>query len=71
MSIGGTGDILTGLIAAFYKRTGSLFYASCIASFVNSLAGDYLLNNYNEFYTSEDVLNCISTVLRDLFNKKK
>ncbi|MEM0198067.1 MAG: NAD(P)H-hydrate dehydratase [Fervidicoccaceae archaeon] len=53
MSIGGTGDVLAGLIASLSKRTPTPFHAACIASFINSYAGDKLFERYGEFFTSE------------------
>ncbi len=42
MSIGGTGDVLSGLTATFLAQTKNPFIAACIAAYVNGLAGDYL-----------------------------
>ena len=45
MSIGGTGDVLSGLTAAFLAQTRDPYTAACLAAYVNGLSGDYLLKN--------------------------
>lgn len=41
MSCGGTGDVLTGILATAIARANDLFRAACIAAFVNAAAGEY------------------------------
>jgi len=43
MAIGGTGDVLTGIVASVLARTRDPFIAACIGAYVNGLAGDLLL----------------------------
>ena len=40
MTVGGTGDVLAGLVAAFLARGASAFYAAALAAFINGLAGE-------------------------------
>ncbi len=42
MSIGGTGDVLAGLVGALLAKTRDTFKAAAIAAYLNGLAGDYL-----------------------------
>lgn len=42
MSIGGTGDVLVGIVAAFLARTKDPFVAAYTAAYINGLAGDYI-----------------------------
>lgn len=44
MSIGGTGDVLTGIVATLIAQTKDLFVSACVAAYLNGLAGDYLLH---------------------------
>ncbi|MGB9827988.1 MAG: ADP-dependent NAD(P)H-hydrate dehydratase, partial [Thermosphaera sp.] len=43
MAVGGTGDVLTGLVTGLIPQVKNLFHAACIAAYLNGLAGDYLL----------------------------
>ncbi|UCE14237.1 MAG: NAD(P)H-hydrate dehydratase [Candidatus Heimdallarchaeota archaeon] len=47
MTRGGTGDILTGLIAGFVPQTESLFHAACIGTYINGRAGELTETNFN------------------------
>ena len=40
MTVGGTGDVLTGLVAGFIAMGGSSFQASIGGAFLNGLSGD-------------------------------
>jgi hydroxyethylthiazole kinase-like uncharacterized protein yjeF len=46
MSIGGTGDVLTGIVASILAKTGDPYRSACIGAYLNGLAGDYLLKNH-------------------------
>src|SRR5437867_4956262 len=43
MTVGGTGDILTGIIGAFLSQKADPFRASVAGAFLNGLAGDMLM----------------------------
>lgn len=45
MTVGGTGDVLAGLVAAFLARGATPFYAAALAAFVNGLAGERVVKN--------------------------
>lgn len=62
MAVGGTGDILTGLVAGFIARSRDLFDAACVAAYVNGVAGDYMLRNQGYVVASE-MLNYVPLVL--------
>lgn len=47
MTRGGTGDILTGLIAGFVPQTESPFHAACIGTYINGRAGELTETNFN------------------------
>jgi len=64
MSTGGTGDVLAGVVAAFVKRTESLFEAASIAAYVNGLAGDLLSRERGEFFDSSDLLGFIPLAIK-------
>ena len=45
MTVGGTGDVLAGLVAAYLARGATPFYAAALAAFVNGLAGERVAKN--------------------------
>ena len=63
MTVGGTGDVLAGIAAAFYARTSALRAASA-AAFVNGRAGDlvYLEKGFGMLAT--DVVEMIPQAMR-------
>lgn len=61
MTIGGTGDILTGIIASFSNRTKNLFYTSCLGCYINGKAGERSKNNF----TIENLLSEIPLAIKD------
>lgn len=44
MSIGGTGDVLTGIVASILAKTNNPFISACVGAYINGLVGDYLLH---------------------------
>jgi len=63
MTVGGTGDVLAGITAAFYARASPL-RAAVAAAFVNGRAGDlaYLERDYGMMAT--DVIEKIPPAMR-------
>jgi NAD(P)H-hydrate epimerase len=63
MTVGGTGDVLAGIVAAFYARTSALRAASA-AAFVNGRAGDlvYLEKGFGMLAT--DLVESIPQAMR-------
>jgi hydroxyethylthiazole kinase-like uncharacterized protein yjeF len=62
MAIGGTGDVLTGITAAFLARTRDPFTAAYIAAYVNGLAGDLLLHR-GEHVSPTNIIGILDKVL--------
>lgn len=58
MATGGTGDVLSGTLAAFAARN-DLFAASCAAVYVTGLAGDLLKETKGEHFTAGEVADLI------------
>jgi NAD(P)H-hydrate epimerase len=65
MTVGGTGDVLAGIVAAFYARASAI-RAATAAAFVNGRAGDlaYLEKDYGMMAT--DVIEKIPLAMRIL-----
>lgn len=49
MGTGGSGDVLTGIIAAFLAQGADLFEAAKAGTYVHGLAGDAFAEKYNEY----------------------
>ena len=65
MTVGGTGDVLAGLVAAFFAVTSDPFKAATAAAFVNGSAGDLAFESKGYGLLATDVLERIPEVLRD------
>jgi len=63
MTVGGTGDVLAGIIGAFSCWTDS-FTASCAGAFLCGLAGDLALGDLGYAITATDVIEKIPTALK-------
>jgi len=62
MAVGGTGDLLSGVVAT-YLDSQDPFDAACMASFTTGTAGDSLYDANGTGYVASDVLERIPTVL--------
>lgn len=65
---GGSGDILAGLTLSLYAKTDPVS-AAVIASFIEKLAADELLQNKAYWYNMEDLIGKIPEVLSSLIDK--
>jgi NAD(P)H-hydrate epimerase len=65
MTVGGTGDVLTGIIASFLSRGGSAFEAATAGAFVSGLAGELAASEKGDHLVATD---CIEKI-PDVFNK--
>ncbi|MCS3900652.1 bifunctional ADP-dependent NAD(P)H-hydrate dehydratase/NAD(P)H-hydrate epimerase [Methanococcus voltae] len=62
MTVGGTGDILAGLIAGFATKNEP-YLSACSGIFVNGLAGDYLYDKIGYNYNSKDIIKILPKIL--------
>ena len=72
MATGGSGDILTGILAGLLAQKMSVYEASTIGVYLHGLAGDYVREKKNRYsMIAEDLLNGIIMVMneRDLMNR--
>lgn len=65
MATGGSGDVLTGIIAAFIAQGMAAYDAACLGIYVHGLAGDTAANEMG-FYSlmASDIVNSIEKVIR-------
>jgi NAD(P)H-hydrate epimerase len=66
MSIGGTGDVLSGLCASFLGTENNLFESACSAAFLNGIIGEYCKQHIGTRFTAMDMVNNINSALSNL-----
>ena len=68
MTVGGTGDVLSGLTAGFLSRNKNIIESACAATFVNGMTGEILQNEYGNHVIASDLISKLPSVLKS-FNK--
>lgn len=67
MAKGGSGDVLTGVIAAFLGQSRDAFQAACAGVYVHGLAGDLAVTRTGQVsLLATDILNKLPLVLKKL-----
>jgi NAD(P)H-hydrate epimerase len=66
MTVGGTGDVLSGIVAALLSKGLEPFRAACLGAFINGEAGDMAFEEKSYGLTPLDVIERIPSVLRRL-----
>ena len=64
MTVGGTGDVLTGIAAGLLAKGVAPFEAACAAAFVNGSAGAEAAKQLGLHITASDVANQIANVMK-------
>lgn len=66
MSTGGSGDVLTGIIAALVAQGMPLFEATTLGVYIHGLAGDAAADELGEYSVmASDIIEHISTVIKN------
>ncbi len=66
MSTGGSGDVLSGLIAGFLAQSGDVLKSACAGVLTHALAGDKAANNKGvRSMLAGDILEAVSDVLKE------
>jgi len=63
MTVGGTGDVLTGIVATFLAHTEDPLYSAAGAAFLNGLIGDYVSSFKGAHITATDIIDYIPVIL--------
>jgi len=71
MTVGGTGDILSGLTAGFLSRNKNTLESVCSATFVNGMAGKILQKEFGNHILASDILYVLPKVLKPFDKIKK
>lgn len=64
MNVGGTGDVLAGLVAALYSRTNSSFDASALAVYFNGMAATFAEEKVGLHMMATDLIESIPDAMK-------
>lgn len=70
MTVGGTGDILSGILATLASWSDDLFQVACAGAFINGLAGDLASKELGNHIIATDLLEFIPRVFKILGEKR-
>ena len=65
MTVGGTGDVLSGIVGALLAQKADAFEAAVAGAFVNGAAGDFVASQIGHHMVASDLLKWIPRVLDD------
>ena len=71
MTVGGTGDVLSGIVGAFLAQKSDSFEAAVAGAFVNGAAGDFVADEIGYHIMATDLINWIPNVLNDPMSRAK
>jgi NAD(P)H-hydrate epimerase len=63
MSVGGTGDVLSGIVAALLARGQGAFNAASAAAFVSGSAGELAFNELGDHIMATDCIDRIPAAM--------
>ena len=64
MTMGGTGDLLAGILTSLLNSSRSVLAAACMASFINKKSADLCFQEKSYWYDINDMISRIPEVLR-------
>ena len=64
MTVGGTGDVLAGIVSALLAKGVEPFYAACIGAFINGYAGNLAFEKFSYGMLATDIIDVIPEVLK-------
>ena len=70
MTVGGTGDVLTGIVGAYLAQRANPFYAAGAAAFINGRAGDLVVSEKGYHVLPEDLVKVIPEVFEDCLSHR-
>jgi NAD(P)H-hydrate epimerase len=65
MTVGGTGDVLSGVIGAFLAQGADAFEAAVAGAFINGAAGDFVRHEMGYHMVPTDLIEWIPRVIDD------
>ncbi len=67
MTMGGTGDILAGMVAGIASRKVNPFRSAAMGSYINKKSGDMAFEKYGNYYSVIDMIDNIKTIMHNKF----
>jgi len=64
MTVGGTGDVLSGIVAGLLSKGMSPFHAACVGAFISGTAGEMAFEEHSYGLNATDVIEKITKVLK-------
>ena len=71
MTVGGTGDVLSGLVGTFLAQETDSFEAAVAGAFINGAAGDFVWSEKGYHMIPTDLLEWIPRVMDDPMSHSK
>ncbi len=68
MTVGGTGDVLSGLVAGFLAQGMASFEAACCAAFVSGWSGDSLQGLKGDAFVASDVVGEVPFAIKEILD---
>ena len=69
MTVAGTGDVLSGIVAGLLSKGLSAFNAACLGAYICGMAGEAAFGTLSYGLVATDLIDSIPTVLRDGLSK--
>ena len=68
MTVGGTGDVLTGIIASLFANLEDSFVSACLAAYISGRAGELASKEYGDGLMASDIPHYINKVIVEAKN---
>jgi NAD(P)H-hydrate epimerase len=65
MTVGGTGDVLAGLVAGLISKGMDGFDAACLGAYISGAAGELAFDKHSYGMSATDVIDNIGRVLKE------
>jgi NAD(P)H-hydrate epimerase len=65
MTVGGTGDVLSGVVGAFLSQGADAFEAAVAGAFINGACGDFVHHEKGYHMVATDLIDWIPRVIDD------
>ena len=70
MTVGGTGDVLSGIIASMLSRNRNTLESAASAAFLNGQAGKIIQKQFGTHMIASDLIDILPLVSKNFDNKK-
>jgi len=70
MTVGGTGDVLAGVLGSICAVNSNLFRAACAASYLTGKAGEFAAEDFGNSLLATDVIEKIPEILSQILDNK-